>query len=111
MVVGVNYWPEYIRGAIFTDPQRCLADPGVNHGGNRTNPRGSSAVRGLNRESSSVTVLWRTPFSWSDRAHLRAICAKFCVVTRPTLCIKVAALQTIFIFVIASLVKFSLDHA
>jgi hypothetical protein len=32
------------------------------------------------------------------------------MVTQPMLCSKVVALQTIFIFVIASLVKFPLDH-
>jgi hypothetical protein len=39
-VAGVKYWPEHIRGVIFTDPHPCyLADPSANHGSNSTNPR------------------------------------------------------------------------
>ena len=45
-VAGVKYWPEHIRGVIFTDPRRYLADPSANHGGNSTNPRAAHRRRG-----------------------------------------------------------------
>jgi hypothetical protein len=55
---------------------------------------GSPAASLLSWQSNPVTVPSRILFSWSDRALLRAICAKFCVVTRPTLCIKIVVQQT-----------------
>jgi hypothetical protein len=51
------------------------------------------------------------PFSRPDRAHLGAICSKFRVVTRPTLCIKVVLQQTSFNFITEVLVKHPLNRA
>ena len=49
-------------------------------------------------------------FSQPDSRCLRQIFSQFSMATQPMLCSKVVALQTIFTFAIASLVKFPLDH-
>jgi hypothetical protein len=72
---------------------------------------GSPAASLLCWQSDRDIVPSRIQFSWSDRALLRAICAKFCVVTRPTLYIKIVVQQTSFKFAIEVLVKQPLNQA
>jgi hypothetical protein len=50
-----------------------------------------------------------TSFRAPDQAELGAICSIICVATWSSICIKVVELESIFNFVIASLVEFSLD--
>jgi hypothetical protein len=66
---------------------------------------------GLSWQSDQRTVSSRTLFSWPDRALLRAICAKFYIVTRPTLYIKLVVQQTSFKFDTEVLVKQPLNRA
>jgi hypothetical protein len=73
--------------------------------------RGSQAGSLLSWQSDRYTVPSRILFSWSDRALLRTICAKFCVVTRPTIYIKIVVQQTSFKFAIEVLVKQPLNQA
>jgi hypothetical protein len=73
--------------------------------------RGSPAASLLSWQSDRDTVPSRILFSWSDRALLRAICAKFCVVTRPTLYIKIIVQQARFKFPTEVLVKQPLNQA
>jgi hypothetical protein len=73
--------------------------------------RGSPVASLLSWQSDRDTVPSRILFSWSDIALLRAIWAKFCVVTRPTLYIKIVVQQTSFKFATDVLVKQPLNLA
>jgi hypothetical protein len=49
MMVGVKYWPEHIRGVIFTDPPTLSSWPErESRRQQHESARGSSAARGLN---------------------------------------------------------------
>jgi hypothetical protein len=105
--IGTEQWPEFIRDAIFPLPSRYLYF--TEHESQRRQ-RSRHGITGGEGAKSGIFLSYCTMgtlFRAFDRAYLGMICCRICVATCSIICIKVVELQSIFNFVIASIVEFS----
>jgi hypothetical protein len=102
--------PELIRCqdfyyvVVIPSPASTNRGDDVNHGVKITDGEGDASA--IYFSHCIITVF----FSQPDSRCLGQVFSQFSMATQPMLCSKVVALQTIFTFAIASLVKFPLDH-
>jgi hypothetical protein len=100
----------YPRRWDLLHPECYPVDPNANHGGEGTN------LRMAHRRRGTALAVWfdhctmEFIYSWPDIATWSPISSWFHVTTWSFFCTKVAALSTVFIFVIASLTKILPDH-